>query len=163
MINYLINKFLTHNILWPCGLVPWPWKTSFIFHGSLKQTGIIQLLFIHSYCIWKFGWSFTPNNMRKSYCSYKEYSFQLLIKVIVPTLFTMFSLSNRHYSLFVLASTSSYFGTFFPWRLDNGGPCWMLNIECNTTMQLNNTIQLNEIEYCMNTCEVKDINLNIII
>ena len=41
-------KDIFHNIIQPCGSVPWPWNMSIIFCGALEQSKIIRLLFIHS-------------------------------------------------------------------------------------------------------------------
>ena len=51
------------------------WNMSIILCGPLEQTGNIHLLlFIHSRWTWKLGWSYTPNVMRKNYCSSHDFS-----------------------------------------------------------------------------------------
>ena len=79
-----------------------------------------------------------PRNICKKHCSSQYYSMKILfiatLSFKIPTLFRIFL-------LFVLALLMIYNGvSYFPWRQDSGGWCRMLNIEWNTTMQLNNVL-----------------------
>ena len=60
---------LSHNIIQPCGWVPWPQNTSITSCDPLQQTGNIHLLLICLCRTWKSAWSHTPSTIDKNYCS----------------------------------------------------------------------------------------------
>ena len=72
------DVIMQHNIIQPCGSVPWPCIMSVIFRGSLEQIGNIDVLFMNSGWTWKFGWSHTPGTMHRNYYLSKEHSHETL-------------------------------------------------------------------------------------
>ena len=118
-------------------VVPRSWNTSIVLCGSLGQSKNICLLFIYQVDNWKYGWSYTPGTFS-------------LESLFIPVLFVINAIHNNNvteniYTIHNFQTFCNYivhyhcrfisiFVSFSPWRWDNGGPCHMLNIESNTTI-----------------------------
>ena len=68
-VNNIMLLVEVHDIIQPCGLVPWSWNMSIIFPWALEEIGDICLLFVHRGLTWKVGWSFTLGTMHRNYYS----------------------------------------------------------------------------------------------
>ena len=91
------------------------------------------------------GINIYPWNIHKENCPSQYYYLKLplitTLSLKIPTLFTIFLLFKL--TLFIIRIGVS----FFPWEWDSGCPCHILNIEWNTTMQLNNVMLYPSLSY----------------
>ena len=74
------TRLWEHNIIQPCGLVH---GTCHLYLWALEPNRNIRLLFIHLGQTWKFWWSYTPNTMRKNYCTSPKYLYETLYILVL--------------------------------------------------------------------------------
>ena len=58
-----------HNIIQPCGSVPWPWNMSIIFSGPWTKQECLFTIHTFKLTLGNFGWSYTPNTIHKKHYS----------------------------------------------------------------------------------------------
>ena len=97
--------------------------TLFSHVGRFHDLGVCQLYYAGSInkvysCIridtWRLGWSYIPNTIDMNHCSSRHYSHIVHNNTITKKY--QYNSQSSPYSLFVLASISSYFLSFLPWR-----------------------------------------------
>jgi hypothetical protein len=62
-----ISYLSFHNIIRPCGSVPWFYDVLIYIMRVSQNIENICLLFIHLGCIWKFGWGCIPGTLRMNF------------------------------------------------------------------------------------------------